>query len=61
MSGSRKSSYETIPLSSRSASCGKLVQIESGKSYSVIMMRVALPVGRGSASVHISICSSNSN
>src|SRR5258708_4779778 len=41
-----KSEYQIIPRASICASCG--IAIGRGRSYSVMITRVALPVGRGS-------------
>src|SRR5205085_318159 len=41
-----KSLYQTMPRASRNASCG--IAMGRGRSYSVMITRVALPVGRGS-------------
>src|SRR5215470_6249355 len=45
MKGSPKSEYHTAPWASTMTSCGSVV--DRGRSYSVMMARVARPVGRG--------------
>src|SRR5258708_29471299 len=47
MKGSPKSEYQTFPCASTITSCGSVV--DRGRSYSVMMARVARPVGRARA------------